>query len=309
MQSGNMIAADEIERARDVPIEHEIARRGTKLTRAGAELVGPCPKCGGTDRFSINTRKKVFNCRGCNVGGDVIKLVQLLDGSDFKGAVEALVGNTTRLARTAKRASTARSDGNDDKERASNAAWLWSQRRPITEGTPPAHYLRRRGYIGTIPATLGYLPARDPHPAAMVAAFGIADEPEPGIIVPPKVVKGIHLTRLTADGEKAPNAAGKAKIMVGVCKGGPITISPPNDLLGLAVAEGIEDGLSVYQGTGLGIWAAGSGGFMPALAPLVPEYIETVTIFAHDDETGRGGAIGLATALKARGIDVRLQGL
>jgi hypothetical protein len=306
-----MIAPEDIEHARDMPIEDEIARRGTKLTRAGAELVGPCPLCGGTDRFSINPRKRVFNCRGCDVGGDVIKLVQHLDGSDFKDAVETLVGNTTRLARTAKRTSTARNDGNDDKQRASNAVWLWSQRRPITEGTPPWLYLRcEREYSWPIPATLAYLPARGPYPAAMIAAFGMAAElDEPGIISAPKSVVGVHLTRLTAEGEKAPNTAGKPKIMVGACKGGPITISPPNDLLGLAVTEGIEDALSVYQGTGLGVWAAGSGGFMPALAPLIPEYIETVTIFAHGDETGRGGAIDLATALKARGIDVRLQGL
>jgi hypothetical protein len=306
-----MIAADDIEHARAVPIEHEIARRGTKLTRAGAELVGPCPLCGGTDRFSINTRKKVFNCRGCNVGGDVIKLVRHLDGSDFKGAVETLVGNSTRLARTAKRTSTARNDRNDEKQRASNAVWLWSQRRPITEGTPPWLYLRReRKYSGPLPATLGYLPARGPYPAAMIAAFGMAAElDEPGIISAPKSVVGVHLTRLTAEGKKAPNAAGKTKIMRGVCKGAPITISTPNDLLGMAVTEGIEDALSVYQGTGLGVWAAGSAGFMPALAPLIPEYIETVTIYAHNDDAGRSNAIALARTIKARGIEVLVQGL
>jgi hypothetical protein len=119
----------------------------------------------------------------------------------------------------------------------------------------------------------------------------------------PRSITGVHLTRLTADGNKAPNAAGKAKIMLGVCKGAPITISPPNDLLGMVVTEGIEDGLSAYQSTGLGVWAAGSGGFMPALAPLIPDYIETVTIYAHDNETGRK-AIDLA-----RGIEVRVQGL
>jgi hypothetical protein len=143
----------------------------------------------------------------------------------------------------------------------------------------------------------------------MIAAFGIADEPEPGIIVPPKSVIGVHLTRLTTNGDKAPNADGKSKIMRGTCKGAPIVISPPNDLLGMAVTEGIEDALSVYQATGLGAWAAGAAGFMPKLAPLVPDYIETVTIYAHYDESGRDGAINLASALKARGIEVLIQGL
>jgi hypothetical protein len=143
----------------------------------------------------------------------------------------------------------------------------------------------------------------------MIAAFGRTDECEPGIIVPPKIITGVHLTRLTAAGEKEPNADGEAKIMLGVCKNAPITISPPNDLLGMVVTEGIEDGLSVYQSTGLGVWAAGSAVFMPALAPLIPDYIDTVTIYAHDDDAGRSNAIDLARAIKARGIKVSVQGL
>lgn len=33
------------------------------------EYMGPCPQCGGRDRFSFNTIKNVWNCRGCAVGG------------------------------------------------------------------------------------------------------------------------------------------------------------------------------------------------------------------------------------------------
>jgi phage/plasmid primase-like uncharacterized protein len=304
-----MIAASAIERARCIPIEDEIARRNVVLRRAGAELIGPCPTCGGSDRFGVNVRKQIWNCRQCGVGGDVIKLAQQLDGSDFKDAIETLVGNTARAAPRAKPTSAKRDDGNDDEQRASKAAWLWSQRKPISEGTPPALYLRKRGYTGLIPATLGYLPARDSHPASMIAAFGVTEESEPGTLAAPKAVSGVHLTRLTAEGDKTPNAAGNAKIMVGTCKGAPIAISPPNDLLGMAVTEGIEDGLSVYQATGLGVWAASAAGFMPAIAPLIPNYIEVVTIYAHDDQAGQRGALDLARALNARGVDVFVDGV
>lgn len=34
-----------------------------------AEYVGPCPISGGKDRFSYNTQKNVWNCRGCGMGG------------------------------------------------------------------------------------------------------------------------------------------------------------------------------------------------------------------------------------------------
>jgi putative DNA primase/helicase len=303
-----MIAAADIERARAVPIEDEVARRGIKLRRVGTEHTGPCPICGGTDRFGINVRKAIWNCRQCGVGGDVIRFVQHLDGCDFAAAIATLAGDTARVIPQAKGVPTRRDDRHDE-QRVSSASWLWSQSKTITEGTPPWLYLRKRGFTALIPATLGYLPARDPHPAAMIAAFGMSDEPEPGSVAAPKTVTGVHLTRLTVEGEKAPNADGKAKIMCGTCKGAPITISPPNDLLGMAVTEGIEDGLSVYQATRLGVWAAGAAGFMPALAPLVANYIETVTIYAHNDKAGQRGAVELARALNALGIEVFVDGV
>jgi phage/plasmid primase-like uncharacterized protein len=305
-----MIAAAEIERARAVKVEDEIARRGIRLRRVGAELNGACPLCGGSDRFAIHTKKQLWHCRHCGVGGsDAISLVRHVDGCGFVSAVDTLAGDgVTNQTPPPKREE--RDVYEDDQRKASKAAWLWSQRKPITEGTPPWLYLRKRAYRGPIPATLGYLAPRGPYPAAMIAAFGMAAEcNEPGIIGVPRSVTGVHLTRLTVDGDKAPNADGKAKIMRGVCKGSPITISPPNDLLGMVVTEGIEDGLSVYQGTGLGVWAAGSAVFMPALAPLIPDYIDTVTIYAHDDDAGRSNAIELARAIKARGIEVLVQGL
>jgi hypothetical protein len=78
--------------ARAVQVEDEIARRGIKLKRTGMEHVGPCPKCGGEDRFAVNVAKQVFRCRGCDIGGDVIKLVEHLDGVDFIAACTALTG-------------------------------------------------------------------------------------------------------------------------------------------------------------------------------------------------------------------------
>ena len=80
-------------KARSVRIEEECSRRGIKLNGTGrAERYGPCPGCGGEDRFAINTKKQVFNCRGCGARGDTIALVQFLDGVDFGRACETLTG-------------------------------------------------------------------------------------------------------------------------------------------------------------------------------------------------------------------------
>src|SRR5262245_63659032 len=84
-----------IEQGRSVPVEVEIARRGIKL-KGTVDQCGPCPRCGGRDRFSINLRKQVFFCRGCRVGGDVISMVQWLDDRTFTQAVEILTGDRPR---------------------------------------------------------------------------------------------------------------------------------------------------------------------------------------------------------------------
>ncbi|MFG1238022.1 CHC2 zinc finger domain-containing protein [Xanthobacter autotrophicus DSM 597] len=78
--------------ARAVSVLEVIDRRGIRLRRSGTELVGPCPVCGGTDRFGVSIRKNVFHCRGSGRGGDAISLVQYLDGADFLAACEDLTG-------------------------------------------------------------------------------------------------------------------------------------------------------------------------------------------------------------------------
>src|SRR5262245_20919759 len=52
-----------VDKARAVRIEDELDRRAILLAGNSKEREGPCPVCGGTDRFSVNTAKQVFNCR------------------------------------------------------------------------------------------------------------------------------------------------------------------------------------------------------------------------------------------------------
>jgi hypothetical protein len=192
-------------------------------------------------------------------------------------------------------------------DNARKASWLWSHREPISESCPAGLYLRRtRRYHGPIPSTLGYLPPNGEHPPAMIAAFGFYEEPEPGVIDPPANVTGVHITRLTPEGRKEP--IGPVKIMVGPMSGLPVVLAPVNDGLGIAITEGIEDGLSVFEGTGLGVWAAGSAGNMPMIAAALPRYVECATIFAHCNETGLRLAKEAARLIAAMGTEVHLKG-
>ena len=184
---------------------------------------------------------------------------------------------------------------------------LWRNAEPA-QGTVVEGYLNDTRRLKSPPLdALRYLPAgyASEKYEAMMAGFGLPYEYEPGKLRLDEV-SGIHLTFL--DGiKKAPIA--KQKVMHGRCKGLPIVLAPPNDGLALCIAEGIETALSVHAVWGIGAWAAGSAGFMPDLADVVPDVIECVTIWCEEGKAGQDNARELHERLKARGFEVRLAGV
>lgn len=68
-------------------------RPGHGLKLRGQQAVGPCPACGGKDRFQIDIKKNLWICHqggGSGQGGAAIDLVIYLDGADFLGACETI---------------------------------------------------------------------------------------------------------------------------------------------------------------------------------------------------------------------------
>ncbi len=94
----------------------------------------------------------------------------------------------------------------DAEDRRKKALALWRRSRPI-QGTIGEIYLRaERGITCPLPATLRFLPANGQYPASMIAAFGIANEPEPGVLaIDERAIRAVHLTKLTPDGRKHPD--------------------------------------------------------------------------------------------------------
>jgi DNA primase len=250
-----------------------------------------------------------LDCRHCAKGGDIVDLVQHIDGVTFSKAVEILSGETFRPAST-QTPKPKINGGDDDYERRQHAKarWMWSQRRPI-QGSLAETYLRSRGIICPLPPTLAFLPPSKPeHHPAMISAYTIPNESEPGVLdIAGAKITAVHLTLLTADGGGKANIE-KSKLTLGRPLGLPIVIAPVTDTLALVISEGIEDALSVYQATGLGTWAAGASSYMPSLK--VSDYVEAVTIIADDDKSGQQGAAGLAQQLHQRGgIEIFLEGV
>jgi hypothetical protein len=266
-----------------------------------------CPACGPDRNNSANRTRQVlgvwlvddrfatFNCVRCGMKGKAHAEHRgrpVFDRRAFLRARDlSVVPDRTEVA-----------------SRLEVAQALWRRRQPA-RGTIVENYLRQaRGYGGSIPDTMGFLPPRGDHPPAMISAFGWPDEPEPGrIVLREEEVRGVHITRLADDGSA--KVGDPSKIIIGRCLGSPIVLSALNDNLGLAITEGIEDGLSIFESTGLGVWAAGAAGRMPALAPTVPQHVDTISIIADADEAGQRGGHELGVLLRERSLGAAIVGL
>lgn len=259
------------------------------------KFICTCPLCSHTRKkkhvkcFALWCEEQDFatySCSHCNASGWIKP------------------GTHSASANPLPKVSVVRIGMNPDGDQRRKAQYLFGSSRPAA-GTVAERYLRSRGYQGPIHSAIRSLEGNDKYPPAMLCAFGMAEEVECGrYALSPSEVHGVHITSLKPDG------SGKAgterdKIMLGPSMGFPLMLVPPNDGLGLIISEGIEDGLSAYEATGLGLWVAGSANRMAALGALVPSYIESVTIVADDDAPGRKGARGLVAALAGHGCEVR----
>ena len=139
--------------------------------RPGTESVGPCPKCGGTDRFSINITRRLFNCRRCEGKGDVISLVRFVRDCTLPQALDWLCGPQQDLTPEERRARKKASDENRQRNEAKAnrerrreievAGQLWREARDF-DRLPLRAYLRARGIaddlLPDLPACLRHHP-------------------------------------------------------------------------------------------------------------------------------------------------------
>jgi hypothetical protein len=287
-----------IERARAVPIESVI--EGLKL-RGRVERCGPCPVCGGDDRFNVNVRKQAFFCRMCGAKGNVIALVQFLDGVDFRKAVEVLTGERASEARRPSPPAPSKTD--DDLKRRldrdlARARRIVSELVPVV-GTPGERNLRdvRKIDVDVIKDVLSRTDAIGWHPAVY---FNEPEYPRPGD--PPHPLHGqklgcivavmtdpvtarptgaISRTYIGPDGKKV----GKAKTLASPM--GIVRLTPDDEvLLGLHICEGLESALDGMARDLRPMWSTGSTALMSKFPVLAG--IEALTILADHDANGAG---------------------
>lgn len=284
-----------------VPIEAELARRGITLTRTSEGFAGPCPRCGGVDRFSVNTRKQVFNCRGCGGKGDVIDLVRLLDNTNLREAVKTLTSDRPAQPRPPSATAPAVKAANDDyeQEKLEIARRIWQEAIPI-KGTPGETYFQQeRGITLSDVPNYGGLrwhprcPWENGTTPCVVARFTDAITGEP---------RGIWRRPPTKDIKP---------MSLGPMRGCVIRLWPDEDVTsGLVIGEGVETTLSAatriaHRGALLQpAWAATSAGNLQNF-PVLPG-IDALMVLADNDASGRGlqAAMRCATRWAEAGREV-----
>jgi phage/plasmid primase-like uncharacterized protein len=265
----------------DVPMADTVVRLGLQLRCQGRELVGPCPRCGGRDRFAVNLGKEVWNCRGCSRGGDAIELVRHVRGCSFREAVTFLDCG----AAPAPRPFVPRTGGTLDRSTANDRASLdyagkiWDQADPL--GQEAIGYFERRAI--DVDAVLPSHGGLRWHPRC----------PWEGGTRP--CILGRYTTavcnqqrgiwRRPVDGSK-PKALGPTTECV-------IRLWPDDAVeAGLVLGEGVETTLAAatriaHRGTLLQpAWAAGSAGGM-ARFPVLPG-VQALTLLVDNDESRAG---------------------
>ena len=186
----------------------------------------------------------------------------------------------------------------DDDRRTGAARALWCKAVPLP-GTPAHAYLRSRAITIEPPPSLRYLAAAKHTPTNLILPALIA-----GMVRwPSRHVVAIQRTFLRADGaDKAP--VSHPRMTLGPARGGAVRLAPAGSHL--ALCEGVEDGLSVMQATGIPAWAClGTSGLRAVALPPLPN-ASTVTIFADGDETGERAARELAKRLAGEGRRVSI---
>jgi hypothetical protein len=265
-----------INAAKAVRTEDELARRGIKLRRVGGEMVGPCPLCGGKDRFAINLAKQKWNCRQCkpeSIPGDVIGVVQWLDNCAFADAVERLAGEE-RIATRARHNGTWRADPMDAAARVEFAQKIWSQSAPLA-GSLGERYLRQTRCIDleSWPPSLRF------HPQLF---HGPSGRTFPGIVAAVQHAAGdfrgvwrIFLDPRTADKAPVPSP----RMGLGPVAGAAVHLSPAGEEI--AIAEGVETGLAVMC-IGRMAWAGLSTSLMRRIS--LPAEVRRVYLLEENDK-------------------------
>jgi putative DNA primase/helicase len=279
-------------RADQADLLETASKHGANLKRAGREHIGPCPNCGGNDRFAIHPTKHKWHCRSHGGGHGAISMLQHIAGLTFLEACEELTGEPNPTGERAKPLSPAEKADRariklqmearnaarkaQEAERESNtreAAFdIWNVSAPISG--PAAAYLSMRGFTNFSDPVLRFHPALTypgidgKHPVLVCRVDDVAG-----------TFAGIWRIYLTPTGEKLNSA--NPKLGLGPCAGGAVRIGGIARHIG--AAEGLESALGAHFliGRKYPVWPCLSTSGLIGFE--IPMLVERLTLFCDGD--------------------------
>jgi len=276
------------------------------LTRLGVDPKfltnkhGPCPFCGGKDRFRFDNKngRGTWICNNCvPTSGDGYHLLQKLNGWKFKDTltkVNELVGQASFTSNPVQVRKT------DNSQKQVIVRKIWTEAQKIKKYDPAWLYLTRRTEIEKIPSCLKFHPAleyrdgdNEPefHPALVAA-----------IVRPDGRGIGVHRIYLNEEGKKANVSSPKKFFVSEEMSGAYVPLFSVKETVG--VAEGIETALAASVRFNVPVWsvlmAAGLDKFKP------PSTVKNVVIYGDNDAsfTGQSAAYSCARRLTRDGFQV-----
>lgn len=256
---------------------------------------GPCPICGGKDRFRFDNKdgRGTFICNQCGAG-DGYRLLELLKGWTFKEAAREVQAIAGVIRKSAEAPATT-----DNVQKLAAVKKIWQESIKIAPGDPAYRYIRARAGEVMIPASLRFHPA-----LAYIDDGAVTHHPALVAVVVSHEGKGVAVHRIYLDGEgkKARVDSQKKLLAGGDIAGAAVRIGVPGDEIG--IAEGIETALVAGRKFGIPVWSAITAGGMEKWRP--PDKVTRITVFGDNDAsfTGQASAYSLAKKLKAAGYTV-----